>query len=162
MVDNLVKRFKNNNNFFLVDYRKLKSNQSNELRKLFKQDGIWSSVCRNSLAKISLEKIGLKELSAKIKEMTMVVCGNDPVMISKRLVAFTEKNKVVQIREGYVEGKMMDKKQLVALALLPTKQELIATLVFQLGASTSGFVTVLNQMIVKFLMTLKAIEQKKT
>jgi large subunit ribosomal protein L10 len=160
MVENLVKRFSGYSNFVLVDYKGLRSSQSTELRKLLKQEGIWASVCKNSLARISLEKVGLKELSTRLKEMTMVVWGNDPVVILKKLTAFSEKNKVLKIREGYVEGRMMNAREVTALASMPSKQELIGTLVGQLGATTSGFVNVLNQVIVKFVMTLKAIEKK--
>jgi len=62
---------------------------------------------------------------------------------------------------GILEGKFLSKEEVLALAKLPSKQELYAKVVGSLNAPISGFVNVLAGNIRGLVNVLKAIEEKK-
>lgn len=160
MVENLAKRFKTYKNFFLVDYRGLTGNSSVEFRKLLRQDGIWSSVCRNSIGKRAFDKIGLGDFSQHMQGMVMIVYGSDPVSISKKLSSFAQKTNVLQIKKGYVEGQILDKPQLAQLANMPSKQEIIGSVISAFDSPARSFVNILEYVISDFAMILESIGKK--
>ncbi|MCV5090634.1 hypothetical protein OFC13_28810, partial [Escherichia coli] len=69
----------------------------------------------------------------------------DPVVLSKAISKFIKDNSdVYSFKSGVVDGKVIDFKQLGVIANLPSKEELIAKLLYVLNAQAQRLVTVIN------------------
>ncbi|KAA3620605.1 MAG: 50S ribosomal protein L10, partial [Proteobacteria bacterium] len=67
----------------------------------------------------------------------------------------------LKITVGGMNGAVMDEAQIQALAKLPSREELLATLVGTLQAPIAKFVQTLNEVPSRFVRTLAAIEESK-
>jgi len=71
-------------------------------------------------------------------------------------------NTKLTIKGGFLEGKTISLDEVKALAYLPSRNEMIATLLGTLQAPQTGLVTVLSGILRKFLATLEAIRAAKS
>jgi large subunit ribosomal protein L10 len=75
--------------------------------------------------------------------------------------AFAKKHDKVQLRAGLLEGSMVGVEKVMALALLPSKQELYAKIVGSINAPLSGFVNVLSGTMRGLITVLSAVKDTK-
>lgn len=120
--------------------------------------------------KKTLMNMALKEnnIEANVKDMPGKVAAifayEDEVAPAKVIGTFRkdkEKEGKVTFLGGILDGKLLSKTEVEALATLPGKQELYAKMVGSLNAPISGFVNVLAGTLRSFVGVLKAIEEKK-
>ena len=81
---------------------------------------------------------------------------------AKILEQFSKTNGAVKIIGGVIERKFITAAEVIALAKLPSKQELLAKLVGTINAPISGFVNVLAGNLRGFVQVLNAIKDQKT
>ena len=79
---------------------------------------------------------------------------------------FIKKNKlenteVLTVKVGIVEGKVIDEKEVKALASLPSREELIAKLLGSMNAPIANTVGVLQGVIRKAVYVLDAVRAQK-
>ena len=72
-----------------------------------------------------------------------------------------KENKILSIKAGYVDGKVLSDKEVESLASLPSKEELVAKMLGSLNAPLSGLVNVLNGNIRGLAVALNAIKEQK-
>ena len=87
--------------------------------------------------------------------------GNDPVAPAKALKQFTDERKKLGIKAAYIDGKLVDAKQVAVLASLPPKIELLAKLVGTLANPLRGLVTVLQGNQSGLVRVLNQIREQK-
>lgn len=63
-------------------------------------------------------------------------------------------------KAGYVGGHVFDNKQLVALANLPSREELLAKVLGSMSAPLTGFMAVNQGIIRKFIYAVDALKNK--
>lgn len=80
---------------------------------------------------------------------------------AKILDTFAEKNKALQIKAGFVEGKVISADEVKELAKMPPKEVLVAKALGGLNAPISGFVCVLNANLRGLVVALNAIAEQK-
>ena len=85
----------------------------------------------------------------------------DPVAAAKILVDFAKKNDKLEIKAGFVDGKVINVDEVKALAELPPREVLIAKVLGGFNAPISGFVNVLNGNLRGLAVALNAIAEKK-
>ncbi len=90
----------------------------------------------------------------------------DPVSATKTLIEFLkeiyEKDYKDKIKGGLLNNKYLSKEDVVALAELPSREELIAKLMGVLMAPVTQLTMTLKAVPQKLVLTLKAIEEKKS
>ena len=93
--------------------------------------------------------------------MTALVHGPDPADVAKKLLAWKEKNKKLEIKSGIFENKVLTIAQVKQLSTLPSKHTLLTQIACGLAAPMSGFASGLNALLTKTALLLKALEEKK-
>jgi len=162
MAQELAETFKKGKHLYISGYLGLKADEINELRRLLEPSGSSYLVVKNALARIALERAGLKELVQHVKDDTGVVLGGgDPVASAKAIARFGKSRESVKVRGGYLDGQAIDAERVMYLASLPSRQELIAKVVFGIKSPISGFVGVLSNTLKGFLYVIEAIRSKK-
>lgn len=154
---------KESNALFIVKYSGVSGLGLSTLRQNLKGANASLFVVKNSVARRALKESGLAALIPSVEgPCGLVFAKDEPVGVSKVLFSFTKENENLKLEVGFLQDKIIDKKDIELLAKLPSKQVLRAQVVMALNSPISGLVMTLNQVLVKFVYCLDQIKQKKT
>ncbi len=146
----------------LVDYRGLTVEEDTQLRNEFRKAGVEYKVVKNTLTNFAAKEAGLEGLDEVLHGPTSLAThATDLVAPAKIIVEFAKKHEVVEIKSGFVEGKVISVDDIKRLASLPSKEELVASVLRGFNAPVSGLVNVLNGNIRGLVCALNAISQKQ-
>lgn len=150
----------------LVDPKGLSANKSVELRKELKQTDSKMRIVKNTLAIIALEGTPFEKMKDQFLETRALVFSYENAIGPAKVVSgFAKNNESLQIKMGLLrsEGKisLLNPEEVDALANLPSKDELLAKLLFLFNAPISQFVRTLNEIPAKFVRTLSALADAK-
>jgi large subunit ribosomal protein L10 len=161
-VQELRDRLAGSQNLFLTDFAGLTVEEITKLRGELRKDGSTYAVVKNTLFKIAAGEDIAKQLDAFLAGPTGIVfAGTDPVAPAKAIKQFADDSKKLGIKAAYIDGKLVDKKQIETLASLPPKIELVAKLVGTLANPLRGLVTVLSGNQSGLVRVLNAIREQK-
>ena len=162
IADLYASRLKGQKAVVLVDYKGLTSAQASALRSALRADKIRMTVLKNSGALRAFDRLGWKDLGAQLTGPTAAVYGvDDPILVSKRLVTWRQKNKALEIRGGCIEGKAVPPATIAQLAQMPGRLQILAGVVGAVQAPLTSLVGTLDGVIRKFVGTVDAIAEKK-
>jgi len=144
----------------VADYTGTTVKQQVQLRSAIKKAGGEMIVAKNTLFDLA---IGKGKLSAALHGMNAIVLGyTDPIAPLKALFEFHKKNEKLDIKQGYMDEKVLSVEEVAALSQLPSKNELIAKLLMILKSPGNGFANVLNAGPRNLVYALNAIKEKKS
>lgn len=147
----------------LVKYQGLKVKDTMILRNQLREAGVDMMVPKNAIAKIAFKDSGIEITGEAFDQPLAILFGyEDEVRPAREIVLFGKTHEVVEILGGIVEKKMVDASMIKALAALPSREQLLATMLGSLNAPVSGLVNVLAGVPRAFVTALKQIEQQKT
>ena len=162
MIAELNKALKESKGMVLVDFRGIKVAQDTKLRRKMREAGVDYSVIKNNMASIAAKEAGIEGLDNYLKgPLAMVSSAKDPVAPAKLISEFMKENRVMEIKGGLVEGKVINAEAVKALASLPPREVLLARLLGSMQAPITGLVTVLNGNIRNLVYALDAVRQQK-
>ena len=142
----LAEQFKNANAAMLVSFKKMTVAKDQELRRQLREAGVSYSVVKNTLARKAAAGTPLEPLADEFKGVTAVALSTtDPVGLSKAISKFTKANaEIFSFKVGLVEGKVVELKEVEAIASLPSREELISKMLFLINAQAQRLVTVIQ------------------
>ncbi len=162
IVKRLTEELKNSKVVVFTDYRGIKANDINKLKKDLKKEGTNLQVIKKNLIELSLQNakinVSVKDMEG---QMAIVVSEEDEVSPAKILTKFAKENENLKILGGILGEKELSEKDVKALAKLLSKEELRAKIVGSLKSPISGFVNALSGNLRGLINVLKAIEEKK-
>lgn len=162
VVSELSEKIKNAKSIVFADYRGLTVEQDTELRTALRKAGVEYGVVKNTLTRLAANENGLNDLDPYFNGPTaMAVSDKDVIAPAKILAEYTKKFDKLQIKVGVVEGKIFDEKSIMALATLPSKEEMLAKALGSMKAPITGLVNVLNGNIRGLVIALNAVAEKK-
>lgn len=147
---------------FMCEYRGLTVAQITEIRRLVREAGGEMKVAKNTLVSLAL-----KELEMASPEEIMVgpniytIAKTDSPAVAKALKEFATKNKALVIKGGIMGSDVLDKTQVMALADLPSREQLLSQVVGTIAGPIRGLVTVLSGTTRGFVTCLSQIADKK-
>ncbi len=128
----------------LIDYRGLTVEEDTKLRNDLRAAGVKYFVVKNTLLRLAANQVGLEELDSILHGPTALAVSEDPVAPAKILFDFAKGNDKVEIKSGFMDGKVMSMDELTTLAKTPSKDALIAKIMGSLNAPVSNLVRLLN------------------
>jgi large subunit ribosomal protein L10 len=135
----------------VTDYRGLTVAQVTELRKALREAGVEFQVLKNTLARRATANAQLTDLDAHLTGPTAIAFSKDDVVApAKILTEFAKKNEALKVKAGVVEGRIVDLKQIQALANLPSREGLLSMLL-----------SVLQAPLRNFALAVKAVAEKQ-
>lgn len=141
----------------LTDYRGLNVVDLQGLRGQLRGVGAEFAIAKNTLTRIAANKQGITSLDAVLEGPTaLVFTGEDVVGPSKVINDFVRTSRILKVKGVLLQGKVGGAEQVEALATLPPKEELIATIVGALDAPISNVVFALDFAITEFTSLLDA------
>ncbi len=138
-VEDIKKLISSSKSVVLVDYRGTTVAQDTALRKNFRENNVAYKVIKNTLFKKACEQLGISGLDEALNGTTAFAFSGDDETLAPRLVKTAMKdNQNITIKAGLYNGKAVDEKQVVTLASIPGKEQLVAQLLYVLNAPVAS------------------------
>lgn len=149
-VNELVEKIKNAGLVLLVDYRGINVEDVTKLRKSVRDQKGDYCVIKNNITRRALEKCGYKLDDALTGPTAVIFTTEEYLPVLKAVYNYAKENENYKMKAGILEGKEVTVDELKTLAVLPSREELIAKLAGCLLANVS-----------KLAATLDAVRAKK-
>lgn len=128
-VNKLAEKLKDAKVILLTDYRGINVADVTKLRTDLRGTNSEYKVIKNNIIKRALNANGENGLDDLLEGPTAIVIGTEDYLEpSKVIYNFSKKNDFYKIKGGIIEGKVMSAEEIITLAKLPSRQELIAKL----------------------------------
>lgn len=148
---------------FFAKFKGISVNDLNGLRRQLEKAADRAVVVKNSIAKIVLERINAASAASLLEGSVLMTTGKkDPQVVSKVLVDFAKEKENFELKGVFINQAVFQKQFIQELAKLPSRQQLIASVVGGVKAPISGFVLGLGQLVRSLVVTLDQIKQKKS
>ena len=160
----LTEQFKNAKAAMVVGFQKLTVAKDQELRNQLREAGVSYEVVKNTLARKASEGTALEGAAEHFKGVTAVALSSgDPVGLSKAISKFTKANPdIFTFKAGVVEGKVVALNEVEAIATLPSKEELIAKIMFLINCQAQRLATVISAVPRNLAVVVKQVSEQKT
>ena len=146
LVTDLREKMSSSSAIFLTNLIGLSANDAVELRKQVRDAGGSIAVSKNTLFKLAAEGSPAEESFKDLKGPHAVAFATgDAAAVAKCLKKAGENSdNLVSLKAGVLEGKLLTTEELVTLANLPGKDQMLATLLATFNAPIGAFARVLN------------------
>lgn len=145
----------------LAEYRGLTVAQMTELRRKARAANVYLRVVKNTLARRAVTGTGFECLKDQMVGPLAFAAAADPVAVAKVLSEFAKDNQALVIKAGAMGGKLMTAAEIQALAKLPGREQLLATLIGTMQAPIVSLVRTLAEVPARFVRTLAAVRDAK-
>jgi large subunit ribosomal protein L10 len=161
-VERLKARLRQAKSMILTDYRGLTVAQITELRRALRESAAEYRVVKNSLTQRAARELGIPGLDQYLEGPTAVAfASGDLVATAKTLTAFSKRAPVLQVKAGLVDGQVLPREEVLAIAELPPREVLLARLMGFMVAPLQGLGAVLAGSLRGFVVGLDQVRQKK-
>lgn len=145
-VDELAKVLKDAKVVLLTDYRGITVTDVTKLRADLRNANAEYKVIKNNIIKRALNLNGENGLDALLEGPTAVVTSKEDYLeASKIIYKFSKDNDFYKIKGGIIDGKVMTAEEIITLAKLPSRQELLAKLAGALLGNITKLAVALDQ-----------------
>jgi large subunit ribosomal protein L10 len=159
----LAEELNNSKSAMIISFDKLTVTKDQEFRNQLRGVGAKYQVVKNTIARLAVKGTPYEEASEHFTGVTAIAwTENDPVVLSKTISKFIKDNTdFYTFKAGIVDGRLLDLKQVEAIASLPSKEELISKLLYVLNAQAQRIVTVINAVPRNLAVVIKQIGDAK-
>ncbi len=162
ILDKLTDRLKSGKGVVFASFSEVPMVGTEALRKKCRENGIYYTVPKKTLADLALKEAGIEMDSVrKMDGNFSVAVADDEVVAAQTLAAFADEFEGFKIVGGVLENSFIEAPQVIALSKLPNKEQLLGQLVGTLAAPISGFARVLQGNITGFVRVLDAVKGVK-
>ena len=156
-ISELEERIGNTTLMILADYRGLTVTDLQGLRGLLRNVGADFRIAKNTLTRIAANNRGITSLDATLEGPTaLVFTGDDIVGPSKVINDFARTSRILKVKGALLQGKAVGAGDVEALATMPPKEVLIATIIGALDSPVTDLVFTLDFAVTEFTSLLDA------
>jgi len=162
-ISELVEKVQASAALFLVDYSGINVADISELRREFGKANVTYKVYKNTLLKRALQEVGgYDEILPLLVGMTGVVFAEENYVAPGKIIKkFKDTKKKLEFKGCYIESQFFGSEQLDALASMPTKEEVMASIVGSIAAPASGIVGAINGLMRDITCLVDEISKQK-
>lgn len=148
VVAQLVETLKSAQAGVLVDYRGITVEQDTQLRAKLREAGVEYKVVKNTLTRFAAKEVGFEALDEQLNGPTaLAISTTDAVAPAKVISDFAKEVEALQIKAGFVDGKVISLDEVKTLASTPSREVLIAKIMGSLNAPISKLVRTLQALV---------------
>ena len=146
----------------LTNYKGLTANKMRELRRKLQAEGASYEVLKKSLVQIAFDEVKIDaDIKSRKGPLALAISKEDEIIPAKIVASFAKENESLKIVGGVLENNYLSKEEMIALAKLTSKEELIAQAIGSIKAPINNFAGVLGGIIRQLVYVLKAVEEQK-
>ena len=148
--------------FYLADFTGIDVASVTDLRNKLRAADVQYQVIKNRLAIRAAEEVGIAGLKEHFTGPTAIAYSKeDPIAPAKILQDFVDDEGKIQIKTGFMDGEILPADKVVALAKLPSKDELLGKVVAGVQSPLYGLSGVLHGLLRGLVGALSAIEKQR-
>lgn len=163
LIQSMKREFAESPAAFLVSYKGIDVAQLQALRRGLRDKGGRLQIAKMRLIKRAIADVdGLSNLAPMLKEQLGVVfAANEPTAVAKMLHDFSKECTQLGIVGGCMDAHVLNKKDVIAIATLPSRDVLLAQLCGVLNAPMRNCAGALQAIIAQLAYGVKAVADKK-
>lgn len=164
ILNNLKDKISRSKSIVFANFDKLEVKENEALRSKLKEENSEYYVAKKTLLEKAFEGENIENLNPrKFDGRIAAIFGYEDEVAPAKIVAEFKKihEDKVNFVAGILENKLLSSEEVIALAKLPSKQELYAKIVGSINAPVSGFVNALAGNLRNLVYVLKAVEESK-
>lgn len=144
-VKSLNQLFQNTPHVFVTGFQAITVAQDYELRKTIRGAGGNYKVVKNTLAEKAGAGTPAEPVVTGLVGMTSIAyTTGDPVALAKVLTKYAKTHPQFNFKAGIVEGRAFDIRGIEALATMPSREEVLAKLLYLINAPAQRLVTAIS------------------
>ena len=161
-VELLSSKMKDSEGLVLADFTGWTVASISEFRSKCRESGVEFRVVKNRLARRAAAVAEITEIGELLKGPTGIAFGmQGPLEPAKVLVDFAKTNEKLQIKGGYLDGKLLSVAEVEALSKIPSRDELLGMVMRGMQAPITGFVGVMSSVLRSLVLVLDAVGKEK-
>jgi len=163
IIEEMVQRVSAAQAMYFADFTGLTVADETELRREFRKAGVEYTVVKNTLIRKALERIpGYDKVHPHLVGPTGVAfCNEDLSAPAKIIKKFKEKTGKLSLKAAVLEKQVYDGSAIEQLALIPSRKELMASVLGSIQAPLQGVVNVVNAVARDLVSIIDQIGEKK-
>jgi len=142
-VEEMKKNFTSNEAVMIAQYQGLNVKELDALRKELRDKGILFKITKNRITKIAIKDTPVKDLEKYFTGPTAAAISSDAITTAKILTKFAKTHSKLKIVAGFMDGKVLDQKEVAIIATLPSLEEARANIVGILATPAQKLVSIL-------------------
>ncbi|SFS22113.1 50S ribosomal protein L10 [Yoonia litorea] len=160
LVEDLGQIFESSGVVVVAHYEGMTVAEMQDLRANMREAGGSVRVAKNRLAKIALEGKPCESIAQYLTGMTVLAYSEDPVAAAKVVDKFAKDNDKLVVLGGAMGETALDPAGVKAVAGMPSREELIASIVGCIGAPASNIAGAIGAPASNIASILSTIEEK--
>jgi len=162
LVTTLAAKLKRSRTLYVTDFTGLNVARITDLRRRLRAAGVEYVVVKNTLALRALGEAQLAGLEPHLDGPTaLVLAGADAIAPAKILTEFAREFEKPRIKIGLIEGKSIAPELVTRLAMLPSREALLAQVGGALQAPLAAFAGAMNGLFMTMVGALEALKNNK-
>ncbi|CAN5312680.1 50S ribosomal protein L10 [soil metagenome] len=145
----------------LAEYRGLEVGNITSLRRKARESGVYLRVLKNTLARRAVAGTPFEGLADQMVGPLIYGISTDPVAPARVLNDFAKGNDKLVIKAGSMPNSTLDAAGVKALATMPSREQLLSTLMGTMQAPVAKLVRTMNEVPSKFARALAAVRDQK-
>ena len=145
----------------IAEYRGLDVASVTVLRKTARESGVYLRVLKNTLVRRAVSGTPFEGMSEQLTGPLIYGISTDPVSAAKVLAGFAKSNEKLVLKGGALPNNVLNLEGVKALAIMPSRDELLSKLLGTMQAPIAQFVRTLNEVPTKFARGLAAVRDQK-
>ena len=142
-IEEMKKNFSSSTAVLIAHYQGLNVSDLDELRKELRNSGILFKITKNRITKLAIKETHVKDLEKYFVGPTVAALSSDAISTAKILTKFAKTNKKLKIIAGFMDGKVLDEKEVSIIATLPSLEEARAKIVGILASPAQKLISIL-------------------
>ncbi|MBQ6268343.1 MAG: 50S ribosomal protein L10 [Clostridia bacterium] len=148
IVADLTDKLQNSVAGVVVDYKGINVADDTVLRKDLREAGVKYAVVKNTLLGLAAKNAGLDDLCKVLEGTTAIaISPEDHTAAARILSKFADTHKNFSVKSGYLDGAVVDLPTIEALAKLPTRDILLATVCNAFNAPIAAFARAIQAIV---------------
>jgi large subunit ribosomal protein L10 len=161
VIEEVVAQRASGSSVIVAEDRGLEVGAITVLRKRARENGVYLRVLKNTLARRAIAGTPFEGLTGSLVGPLIYGISSDPVAPAKVLNDFAKGNDKLVLKSGCLPNVKLSAADVQALAMMPSREELLARLLGTLQAPATKFVRTLNEVPGKFVRALAAVQRQK-
>ncbi len=150
IVAELVEKINASVTGIVVDYKGITVADDTALRKELRENGVDYFVVKNTLLARAVEGTDLADIKSVLEGTTAIALSKEDYTAAARIICkFADSHENYNVKSGFLDGKVVDVETINALAKLPSREVLLATVLGAFQAPIAAFARAVQAIVDK-------------
>ena len=134
----------------VVDYKGISVEDDTKLRKELREAGVEYTVVKNTILGRAIDGTSLADMGSALEGTTAIATSKDDYVAAARILGkYADKSNSFALKAGYLDGEVISLEKLDALAKLPSREVLLATVLSAFNAPIASFARAVQAIVDK-------------